>query len=109
VDRQYPGSPPDQAKARQVIAAALEDDWDEDWGTDAIATIVALSLAHSSFSSDDLRRHMRPPNRPAQYGAAFRSAQAQGLIESIASHKSTSKTRNHGRNLTWRRKSEGAS
>jgi dihydroorotase-like cyclic amidohydrolase len=90
-----------------MIAAVLEDDWDEQWAADAVATIVSLSLDHESISADDLRREMRPPNRPAQYGAAFRSAQAQGLIESIASHKSTSKTRNHGRNLTWRRKQEG--
>jgi len=90
-----------------MTRAAVLDDWDELWAEDAVSTIIALSLAHSSFSSDDLRREIRPPNRPAQYGAAFRSAQAQGLIESIDSQKSTSKSRNHGRNLRWRRKSEG--
>ena len=90
-----------------MTQAAVLDDWDELWAEDAVATIVALSLAHSSFTSDDLRRELRPPNRSSQYGAAFRSAQAQGLIESIDSQKSTSKSRNHGRNLRWRRKSEG--
>jgi len=83
------------------------DDWDELWKEDAIATIVSLSLDHESFSADDLAREMRPPNRPAQVGAAFRSAQSQGLIEAIDSQKSTSKSRNHGRNLRWRRKTEG--
>lgn len=87
-------------------AAALED-WDDAWKDDAVATILALSLAHDSFSADDLRREMRPPNRPAQYGAAFTSAQKQGLIEPIESKQSTTKTRNHGRHLLWRRKVEG--
>jgi len=89
------------------MQAMVLDDWDEDWKDDAIATIVAISQAQDSLSSDDLRRVMRPPNRPAQYGAAFRSAQTQGYIEPIESQKSTSKSRNHGRNLRWRRKSEG--
>ena len=89
------------------MRAAVLDDWDEAWKDDAVATIVSLSLDHETFSADDLRREMRPPNRSSQYGAAFTSAQAQGLIESVASHKSTSKTRNHGRNLRWRRKQQG--
>jgi len=91
------------------MRAAALDDWDELWKEDAIATIISLSLDHDSFSADDLRKEMRPPNRGAQVGAAFRSAQSQGLIESVESQKSTSKTRNHGRNLRWRRKSEGVS
>jgi len=91
------------------MRAMVLDDFDPDWKDDAIATIVSLSLDHESFGADDLRKEMRPPNRSSQYGAAFRSAQAQGLIESIDSQKSTSKSRNHGRNLRWRRKSEGLS
>ena len=86
------------------MRAMALDDWDEAWKEDAIATIVSLSLDHESFGADELRKEMRPPNRSAQYGAAFRSAQAQGLIEPIDSQKSTSKSRNHGRNLRWRRK-----
>ena len=89
------------------MQAAVLDDWDINWAEDAIATIIGLADAQETFSSDDLRREMRPPNRPAQFGAAFRSAQAQGLIESLDSQKSTSKTRNHGRNLRWRRKTQG--
>lgn len=88
-------------------AAALEPEFDSTWGEDALATIIALSLAHESFSSDDLRREMRTPPRPSQYGAAFRNAQAAGLIESIGYATSTTKTRNHGRHLLWRRKQEG--
>ena len=87
-----------------MTQAAVLDDFDSTWKDDAIATIVGLSLSVESFSADDLAACMRKPNQPAQVGAAFRSAQAQGLIESIASQKSTSKTRNHGRNLRWRRK-----
>jgi len=90
-----------------MTAPMALDDWDDLWKEDAIATIVSLSLDHDSFSSDDLRREMRPPNRPSQIGAAFKSAQAQGLIESIGYEISSTKTRNHGRHLRWRRKSEG--
>jgi hypothetical protein len=89
------------------MRAAVLDDFDDAWKDDAIGMIISLAHANDSFSSDDLRRVMRPPNRPAQYGAAFRSAQAQGLIEPLDSQKSTSKSRNHGRNLRWRRKTEG--
>jgi len=89
------------------MRAAVLDDWDETWGTDAVATIVGLSLAFPEFSSDDLRREMRPPNRPSQIGAAFRSAQKQGLIEAVGYKKSTSKTRNNGSHRVWRRKPEG--
>jgi len=85
-------------------AAVLDDNFDRDWGADAIATIIGLSLAHETFTSSDLRREMRTPPRSSQYGAAFRSAQAQGLIESVGSVKSTNATRNHGRHLQWRRK-----
>ena len=88
------------------MRAAVLDDWDADWSADAVAAIISLSLDHETFSADDLRKHMRPPNRPAQWGAAFTSAQAQGFIESIESHKSTSKSRNNGRNLRWRRKTD---
>jgi len=89
-----------------MTQAMVLDDWDENWAEDAVATIIGLSLANDSFSSDDLRKVLRSPNRSSQWGAAFRSAQSQGLIESIESQKSTSKTRNHGRNLRWRRKQQ---
>lgn len=88
-------------------AAALEPEFDSTWGEDAVATIIALSLAHESFSSDDLRREMRTPPRSSQYGAAFRNAQAAGLIEAVGYVQSTSKTRNNGSHKLWRRK-EGA-
>ena len=85
-------------------AAVLDDNYDRDWKDDAIATIVALSLAQETLSADDLVREMRPPNRSSQVGAAFRSAQSQGLIESCGYKKSTSKTRNSGSHQVWRRK-----
>lgn len=89
-----------------MTQAMALDDWDSAWAEDAIATIIGLSLSLSSFSSDDLRREMRPPNRPSQIGAAFRSAQSQGLIESCGYKKSTSKTRNNGSHQVWRRKTD---
>jgi len=85
-------------------AAVLDDNFDRDWGADAVATIIALSIAQDTLSSDDLRREMRPPNRSSQVGAAFRSAQAQGLIESCGYKKSTTKTRNNGSHQIWKRK-----
>lgn len=100
------GVRPDKAGV-QVIAAALEDDYDDAWSEDALATIIGLSLAQETFSSDDLRKAMRTPPRSSQYGAAFRNAQAAGLIESVGYATSTTKTRNHGRHLLWRRKQEG--
>jgi hypothetical protein len=89
-----------------MTQAMVLDDWDAAWKDDAVATIISLSLDHDTFTADDLRKHMRPPNRSAQWGAAFTSAQAQGLIESVESHKSTIKSRNNGRNLRWRRKTD---
>jgi hypothetical protein len=82
------------------------DDFDEFWKDDCIATIIALSIALPEFSADDVMREMRPPNRSSQVGAAFRSAQSQGLIESCGYKKSTSKTRNSGSHQVWRRKTD---
>lgn len=87
-------------------AAALED-WDDAWRSDALDAIIQLSLTRDSFSSDDLRAALRTPPRSSQYGAAFRNAQAAGLIESVGYATSTTKTRNHGRHLLWRRKEQG--
>lgn len=89
------------------MRAAVLDDWDPDWGTDAVGMIITLSHRLPQFTSDDLRAAIRPPNRPAQVGAAFRHAQAAGLIESIGYVPSTTTTRNSGRHLQWRRKLEG--
>ena len=99
------GVRPDQA-GDEVTRAAVLDDWDDAWTEDAIATIIGLSLKYTSFSSDDLRREMRAPNRPSQVGAAFRSAQSQGLIESVGYKQSSSKTRNNGSHKVWRRKED---
>jgi hypothetical protein len=90
-------------------AAVLDDNYDRDWKDDAVATIIALSIAQETLSSDDLRREMRPPNRPSQVGAAFRSAKSQGLIESCGYKQSNSKTRNSGSHQVWRRKTERGS
>ena len=89
------------------MRAMALDEYDEFWKDDCIATIIALSLAQESFSSDDVRRELRPPNRSSQIGAAFRSAQKQGLIEAVGYKKSTSKTRNNGSHRVWARKAEG--
>lgn len=89
-----------------MTAAMALDDWDESWTEDAIATIIGLSLSLPQFTSDDLRRELRPPNRSSQIGAAFRSAQRQGLIESCGYKQSTTKTRNAGSHQVWRRKTD---
>lgn len=89
-----------------MTQAAVLDDYDEFWKDDAVAAIISLSLDHETFSADDLRKEMRPPNRPAQWGAAFTSARVQGLIESAGYKKSSTKTRNNGSHQIWRRKTE---
>jgi hypothetical protein len=89
-----------------VKAAVLDDHYDRDWKDDAVAAIISLSLDHETFSADDLRKHMREPNRPAQWGAAFTSARAQGLIESAGYKQSATKTRNSGSHQIWRRKTD---
>lgn len=90
-----------------MIAAALEDDYDSTWGADAIKAIEALAKTLPQFSSDDLRRVIRKPPKPAQYGAAFRNAQSMGLIEAVGHGQSSVKTRNHGTRKVWTRKQEG--
>ena len=90
-----------------MTQAMALDEYDEHWSADAVAAIISLSLDHDTFSADDLRKHMRPPNRPAQWGAAFTSARVQGLIESAGYKKSTTKTRNNGSHQIWRRKTKG--
>ncbi|MBT8163083.1 MULTISPECIES: hypothetical protein [Arthrobacter] len=82
-------------------AAALEDN---DWIEDAIATIDALSLAHSVFTADDLRREMRPPAHKNWPGQALAQARKEGLIVAVGYQISMSKSRKHGVTRAWARK-----
>jgi hypothetical protein len=108
VDRQHPGSPPDQA-GQAVIAAALEDSH-ESWLEDAAATIIGLAHTLPEFSADDLAREMRKPPLDKLPGLAFSAARNAGYIEAIGYQTSTNRTRKHGVLRTWRRKvNEGAS
>jgi hypothetical protein len=86
-----------------MIAAALED---PGWAEDALATIIGLYRAQEYFTADDLRREMRPaPNKYAP-GQAFSRARNLGLIESVSSTVSTSKSRKNGSLKTWTRATE---
>ena len=86
-----------------MIAAALEE-LDTVWPEDAIATIIALSHDLTQFTSDDLRKEMRPAPHPCQFGAAFKAAYQQGLIEPVGYQPSTTRSRNSGVIRQWRRK-----
>ena len=85
-------------------AAVMEDN---DWAEDALATIIGLSLSVTEFTADDLRREMRPAPHNNAPGLAFGRARNLGLIESVTSTVSKSKSRKNGSLKTWRRKTEG--
>lgn len=84
-------------------AAALEDN---DWMDDAVATIIGLSLNMGEFTADDLRREMRPAPHSNAPGLAFSRARNLGLIESVTSTVSKSKSRKNGSLKTWRRRTD---
>lgn len=87
-----------------MIAAALED---TSWSEDAVATIIILARDFPQFTSDDLRKEMRPAPHPNHYGAAFTAAKSAGYIEPVGYQTSTAPSRHHGVLRTWRRKTEG--
>ena len=86
-------------------AAALEDSH-EAWAEDALATIIGLSLKHTEFTADDLRREMRPAPHGNAPGLAFAAARNAGFIESINSTVSTSRSRKNGSLKTWTRRTD---
>ncbi|MBP3044851.1 hypothetical protein KKR91_01325 [Arthrobacter jiangjiafuii] len=74
---------------------------DLDWSQDAVATILGLARAQSTFSADDLTRDMRKPPHPNMAGAAFSAARKLGYIEPTGFRLSTNPTRRHGVIRTW--------
>lgn len=86
-----------------MIAAALED---ATWSEDAVAAIIGLAHDLPQFTSDDLRKEMRPAPHPNHYGAAFLAAKSAGYIEATGYQTSANKTRRRGSLRTWRRKQE---
>ena len=86
------------------MKAAVLDDFDSDWHGDALATIIGLSQAHQTFTSDDLRKEVRPAPHCNMYGAAFLAAKSAGYIEPVGYATSNNITRRHGVLRTWRRR-----
>jgi hypothetical protein len=84
--------------------AVLED---VDWKEDAAAAIEGLARALREFTADDLRREMRMPPVANWIGLAFTAAKREGVIESVESTVSKSKSRKNGSLKTWRRRIEG--
>ena len=82
-------------------AAILED---IDWHEDAISTIFAIAVTRCEFTSDDLRREMRPAPHPNHFGAAFTAARKLGYIEPVGYQTSTAPSRHRGVLRTWRLK-----
>lgn len=99
--RERPHYPGRVHQGVRVKAAALEDN---DWHEDAVATIWAISVTRPEFTSDDLRREMRPAPHPNHYGAAFTAAKAHGYIEPVGYQTSTAPSRHRGVLRTWRLK-----
>ena len=91
------------------MTAAMALDDHDDWAEDAMATIIRLSIDLPEFTADDLRREMRPAPHSNAPGLAFGRARNLGLIESVSSTVSKSKSRKNGSLKTWRRKPEGVS
>ena len=77
---------------------------DETWSEDAVAAIIGLAHDLPEFTSDDLRKEMRPAPHPNHYGAAFLAAKNAGHIEATGYQTSNNKTRRHGALRTWRRR-----
>lgn len=86
-------------------AMALEDSH-ESWVEDAVATIIGISLAQPEFTADDVRREMRPAPHQNAPGMAFAKARNLGLIESVNSATSKSRSRKNGALKIWTRKKE---
>lgn len=86
-----------------MIAAALEDSH-ESWLADAVATIIGLAHVQEFVTADDVRGEMRPAPHANLVGLAFTQAKRSGHIEAVSYRTSTSATRKHGVQRTWRRK-----
>jgi hypothetical protein len=81
---------------------ALDDH--QDWPEDALATIIALSVAQFLFSADDLAREMRRPPHANMPGQAFAAARNLGYIKAVGYQLSASKSRKNGVIRTWTRR-----
>jgi hypothetical protein len=79
---------------------ALED---SEWIEDAVATIIGLARNQEFVTADDLRSSMRPAPVANWTGIAFTTAKREGHIEPVDYRTSTSKTRKHGSQRTWRK------
>ena len=77
---------------------ALED---LDWHNDAINMIRAWAESDLPFSSDDLRRSMRPAPNPNDYGNVFQAARRLGFITSVGFKESNQPSRKHGVVRVW--------
>ena len=89
-------------------AMALED-YDADWASDAVATILGLAHSQEIVTAEDLSRELRRPPHPNAVGAAFSAARSKGFIEAHGYTTSSTPSRHHGVIRVWRRKVEGAS
>lgn len=76
------------------------------WISDAIEAIEALARRArrqgTTFSSDELRQMIEPPDHPSWTGHAFTAARKRGIIEPIGWKISTSRSRHGGPVRVWR-------
>lgn len=74
---------------------------DMEWGTDAVATILALAHKQPVVTAEDLMRDMRPAPHPNMVGRAFMEAKALHYITPTGYRPSNSKSRRGGVIRTW--------
>jgi len=87
-------------------AMALEE-YDADWASDAVATIIGLAHSQEIVTAEDLSRELRRPPHPNAVGAAFSAARSKGFIEAHGYTTSSTPSRHHGVIRVWRRKTQG--
>jgi hypothetical protein len=87
---------------REVTRVACEED--RVWRQAAVEQIAQLAERQAQITADDLWEHIEyPPRESRLVGHAFKSAQAQGLIESTGRHERSRRAMNHTRPvLVWR-------
>lgn len=76
------------------------------WMADAGEAIETLARrarqSNSTFSSDELRRMVDPPDHPSWAGHAFTAARTRGIIKPVGWRISTSRSRSGGPVRVWR-------
>jgi hypothetical protein len=81
--------------------AILETPPDE-WQSMAVGVIAMYAETRKPFTAEDVRHHLdETPAHPNAWGAAFRTAQAKGLITPTGYTNSHTRSRRNGVHRVW--------